>query len=78
VLDIDAEISPARRILEEVYAHMGKQKEAEAEREKALSLSGGDWRIYRRRFHRTSVTKAAAELAGRLDGTLQAQLRFLL
>src|SRR5437588_21314 len=27
--------------LEEVYAHMGKQKEAVAEREKALSLSGG-------------------------------------
>jgi len=41
VLDIDAKFSPARRILEEVYAHMGKQKEAVAEREKALSLSGG-------------------------------------
>jgi serine/threonine-protein kinase len=41
VLDIDPKFSPARRILEEVYAHMGKQKEAVAEREKALSLSGG-------------------------------------
>src|SRR6266566_2335726 len=41
VLDIDAKFSPARRTLEEVYAHMGKQKEAVAEREKALSLSGG-------------------------------------
>src|SRR5260370_1400694 len=40
-LDIDAKFSPARRILEEVYAHMGKHKEAVAEREKALSLSGG-------------------------------------
>jgi len=41
VLDIDPKFSPARRILEEVYAHMGKHKEAVAEREKALSLSGG-------------------------------------
>jgi eukaryotic-like serine/threonine-protein kinase len=41
VLDIDPKFSPARRILEGVYAHMGKQKEAVAEREKALSLSGG-------------------------------------
>src|SRR6266403_939624 len=41
VLDIDPKFSPARRILEEVYAHMGKFKEAVAEREKALSLSGG-------------------------------------
>jgi predicted Zn-dependent protease len=41
VLEIDPKFSPARRILEEVYAHMGKHKEAVAEREKALSLSGG-------------------------------------
>jgi len=41
VLEIDPKFSPARRILEEVYARMGKQKEAVAEREKALSLSGG-------------------------------------
>jgi serine/threonine-protein kinase len=41
VLDIDPKFSPARRIIEEVYAHMGKHKEAVAEREKALSLSGG-------------------------------------
>jgi eukaryotic-like serine/threonine-protein kinase len=41
VLDIDPKFSPARRILEEVYAHMGNHKEAVAEREKALSLSGG-------------------------------------
>ena len=41
VLDIDPKFSPARRILEEVYAHMGKYKEAVAERERALSLSGG-------------------------------------
>jgi serine/threonine protein kinase/tetratricopeptide (TPR) repeat protein len=40
VLDIDPRFAPARRILEEVYARMGKQKEAVAEREKALSLSG--------------------------------------
>ncbi len=40
VLDIDPKFSPARRILEEVYAHTGKHKEAVAEREKALSLSG--------------------------------------
>jgi tetratricopeptide (TPR) repeat protein len=41
VLDIDPRFAPARRILEEVYAQMGKQKEAVAEREKMLSLSGG-------------------------------------
>jgi len=40
VLDIDAKFAPARRMLEEVYAEMGKQKEAVAEREKILSLSG--------------------------------------
>src|SRR6266481_4018693 len=40
VLDIDAKFAPARRMLEEVYADMGKQKEAVAEREKILSLSG--------------------------------------
>jgi len=40
VLDIDAKFSPARRTLEEVYAHMGKHKEAVAEREKVISLSG--------------------------------------
>ena len=40
VLDIDAKFVPARRTLEEVYAQMGKQKEAVAEREKILSLSG--------------------------------------
>src|SRR6266403_5473711 len=41
VLEIEPKFSPARRIVEEVYAHMGKHKEAVAEREKALSLSGG-------------------------------------
>jgi len=41
VLEIDPKFSPARRTLEEVYAHIGKHKEAVAEREKALSLSGG-------------------------------------
>src|SRR6266481_3131505 len=41
VLEIDPKFSPARRILEEVYAHMGKYKEAVGEREKFLSLSGG-------------------------------------
>jgi eukaryotic-like serine/threonine-protein kinase len=40
VLDIDAKFAPARRMLEEVYAGMGKHKEAVAEREKILSLSG--------------------------------------
>jgi eukaryotic-like serine/threonine-protein kinase len=40
VLDIDPKFAPARRILEEVYARMGKQKEAVAERAKILSLSG--------------------------------------
>jgi serine/threonine-protein kinase len=41
VLEINPKFSPARRILEEVYAHMGKYKEAVGEREKFLSLSGG-------------------------------------
>jgi len=40
VLDIDPKFAPARWMLEEVYAQMGKQKEAVAERAKALSLSG--------------------------------------
>jgi len=40
-LDIDPKFAPARRLLEEVYAQMGRQKEAVAEREKLLSLSGG-------------------------------------
>jgi tetratricopeptide (TPR) repeat protein len=40
VLDIDAKFAPARRILEEVYAQMGKHKEAVSEREKILALSG--------------------------------------
>jgi TolB-like protein len=40
VLDIDAKFAPARRTLEEIYAHMGRYKEAVAEREKILSLSG--------------------------------------
>jgi serine/threonine-protein kinase len=40
VLEMDAKFAPARRLLEEVYAQMGKQKEAVAEREKILSLSG--------------------------------------
>jgi eukaryotic-like serine/threonine-protein kinase len=40
VLDIDPRFTPARRILEELYARMGMQKEAVTEREKALSLSG--------------------------------------
>ncbi len=40
MLDIDAKFAPARPLLEEVYAGMGKQKEAVAEREKILSLSG--------------------------------------
>ena len=40
VLDIDAKFAPARRMLEEVYAQMGKQREAVTEREKILSLSG--------------------------------------
>jgi serine/threonine-protein kinase len=41
VLDIDPKFAPARTILEEVYAQMGKQKEAVGEREKMVSLSGG-------------------------------------
>jgi Tfp pilus assembly protein PilF len=40
VLEIDPKFTPARRTLEEVYARMGKHKEAVAERERALSLSG--------------------------------------
>jgi tetratricopeptide (TPR) repeat protein len=40
-LDIDPKFAPARRLLEEVYAQMGKYKEAVAEREKMLSLFGG-------------------------------------
>jgi tetratricopeptide (TPR) repeat protein len=39
VLDTDPAFTPARRTLEEVYAQMGKFKEAVAEREKALQLS---------------------------------------
>ena len=41
VLDIDPKFAPARTILEGVYAQMGKQKEAVAERENMISLSGG-------------------------------------
>ena len=40
-LDIDPKFAPARRLLESVYAQMGKHKEAVAEREKMLSLFGG-------------------------------------
>ncbi|HKW34292.1 MAG TPA: protein kinase [Candidatus Acidoferrum sp.] len=40
VLEMDAKFAPARRLLEVVYAQMGKQKDAVAEREKILSLSG--------------------------------------
>src|SRR5712692_5903080 len=40
VLDMDQKFAPARRILEGVYSQMGKQKEAVAEREKFVSLSG--------------------------------------
>ncbi|HKS75557.1 MAG TPA: protein kinase [Terriglobales bacterium] len=40
-LDLDPKFSLARRLLEQVYAQMGKQSEAVAEREKLLSLSGG-------------------------------------
>jgi TolB-like protein/Tfp pilus assembly protein PilF/predicted Ser/Thr protein kinase len=40
VLEIDQKFAPARRILEGVYSQMGKQKEAVAEREKFVSLSG--------------------------------------
>jgi serine/threonine-protein kinase len=40
VLDIDAKFTPARRMLEEVYAQSGRQKEAVEEREKVVSLSG--------------------------------------
>jgi tetratricopeptide (TPR) repeat protein len=41
VLDIDQRFAPAHRILEGVYSQMGKEKEAVAEREKFVSLSGG-------------------------------------
>jgi eukaryotic-like serine/threonine-protein kinase len=41
VLDIDPKFAPARRLLEGVYAQMGKHKEAVAERKKMLSLAGG-------------------------------------
>jgi tetratricopeptide (TPR) repeat protein len=40
VLEMDPKFAPARRTLEEVYAQSGMQKEAVAEREKALELSG--------------------------------------
>jgi len=40
VLDIDQKFSLARRALVEVYAQMGKPREAVAEREKLLSLTG--------------------------------------
>ncbi|MGC0775254.1 MAG: protein kinase [Candidatus Acidiferrum sp.] len=40
VLEIDQKFAPARRILEGVYSQMGDQKEAVAEREKIISLSG--------------------------------------
>ena len=40
VLDTDQKFSLARRILEGVYSQMGKQKEAVAERERMVSLSG--------------------------------------
>jgi tetratricopeptide (TPR) repeat protein len=40
VLEMDPKVAPARRALEEVYAQSGMQKEAVAQREKALELSG--------------------------------------
>jgi Tfp pilus assembly protein PilF len=40
VLEIDQKFAPARRILEGVYSQMGKEKEAVAERERFVSLSG--------------------------------------
>ena len=40
VLDIDPKFVSARRMLEGVYAKMGKQKEAFFEREKLISISG--------------------------------------
>ena len=40
VLEIDQKFAPAHRILEGVYSQMGKEKEAVAEREKFVSLSG--------------------------------------
>jgi len=44
VLDIDQKFAPARRILEGVYSQMGNQKEAVAQREKFVSLTGSpEW-----------------------------------
>ena len=40
-LELDPKFSPARRLLEQAYAEMGKPDEAVAERERLLSLSGG-------------------------------------
>jgi eukaryotic-like serine/threonine-protein kinase len=40
VLEIDQKFAPARRILEVVYSRMGKEREAVAERERFISLSG--------------------------------------
>src|SRR5713226_2387798 len=40
VLEMDQKFAPARRILEGVYSRMGKEKEAVAERERFVSLSG--------------------------------------
>jgi tetratricopeptide (TPR) repeat protein len=40
VLDIDQKFAPARRILEGVYFQMGNEREAVADREKIISLSG--------------------------------------
>jgi len=40
VLEIDQKFAPARRILEGVYSRMGKEREAVAERERFVSLSG--------------------------------------
>src|SRR5262249_40355963 len=40
-LDLDAKFSPARRLLEQVYAQMGNQSEAVAEGERLVSLMGG-------------------------------------
>ncbi len=40
VLEMDQKFAPARRILEGVYSQMGKEKEAVAERERFVSLSG--------------------------------------
>jgi len=55
---------------------MGKHKEAVAEREKALSLSGGpNWRLPSKRISRSRLQRRLAKLAGRPDGALQTQLR---